>query len=1046
MDRHLKILVLMKFQAHESPNRDLLLPLIERLVDILTMTIRTNPESFIALKTWSKYRTILLSCHVSNNAAASQNFAMIDRRNDRLKRRSSNGDEGQNSRRQVIKQLDTSLSVPFSVELSRDCWRTLKDRSLLTQTLLDWATSSHRPGPTKTFVASRLMRLWSRLGIDVDEVILTFLTSRSQESGVGRGALYHLISELARSGHFSTSKYIQWLIARGGLQGPDAVAPDGPLATRLLAELPTHDLPESLTRLRKTLLNRVSFSAEEETENITHISLAIESCLPFLYGRTVPDPNVWKTSSVVRSVSDLSRTVKTELGLRLRKQVNLCFAGSALPPPGDRKTATTDVPAPKFTLDEFSIIRSILEATEDLAMLADVLKLASSSSSSQILASVADTVNFHRNTLSAIGALKDLFDILVARQRTLAVVQSPDSKILLNSLCELAATIPGAEGIHLQLSQEIALSVLKTAVDACSPVSDHVTEVLQKVEGEFSDEIEKLLFSGNSMDAPTLLRLFKVLIAQMEASWTKCSFGSLRYGAFLERLRTFHAKQFDSLLATWLHQTIQSTERPPLSRVLGPLISARCLGFKHFLKICISILQNLKSQNNSLLASRIAFESLSLVLGSYSDNDDLSSQDAYTLNIKRSQAQLSNHSAILTIIRWAVETCEPAADAQPDHISTLCGEKAFHSFLQRLVLTNLDSVTTELVIPLAKSQEAQILGRLRVILRSLLCLETKSTSPVDLVPANRIETIFSVASDLTLPFCQLALGSIFESEKPDWNSEDPASAGPLQAFERAVDTALANHNSTWTKIIPMLDVQIAQHLCERAERTFMDIIPSVKAQDLSTQILQADEELAGRMLFVIDATSYSMRNHRNPFTALQVVDKLNDLIQSLSQPDASNAYLLVEKWLPPILHFITVQNSDLDTSKPSIELRARTLLALSTLLLCLHSHHQRASSLPDYLFDVCLFLVDDLPDDVRLKCVRIMTDKARPGGRGAAADPALRYIFGFGRETGEALVLLQKGKVVGFPLRRWENLSEPTPMVGENDAALSLSLFQARKG
>jgi mediator of RNA polymerase II transcription subunit 12 len=32
-----------------------------------------------------------------------------------------------------------------------------------------------------------------------------------------------------------------------------------------------------------------------------------------------------------------------------------------------------------------------------------------------------------------------------------------------------------------------------------------------------------------------------------------------------------------------------------------------------------------------------------------------------------------------------------------------------------------------------------------------------------------------------------------------------------------------------------------------------------------------------------------------------------------------------------------------------------------------------------------------------------------------------------------------------FQYRRWETLSEPTPNVGENDTALSLGLFEARK-
>lgn len=977
--------------------------------------------------------------------AESPIFATIDRRNVRLNPRSSNSNEGHIPRRQVIDLLDSSLSLTFSPDLSKDCWRVLKDRSLLAQTLLDWATSANRPGLTKTFVAARLMRLWSRLGIDVDEAILNFLTLRAQESGVCKKAVYHLISELARSGHFSTSKYIQWLIARGGLHDFEDVAADGPCATRLLAELPIHDLPESLIRLRRTLLSRASFSVDVETETIDNMCLLFERCIPCIYGKTLRNVEVPTTSDVVQNVTHLSRTVKAELGLRLRKQINLYMAGSMSSMAEELKVKTADAIAPSITLADFNFIRGVLEATEDLAMLADILKLASGSSSSRILASITDTLNLHRTTLSAIGALKDLFDILLDRQCSLAVIQSPESRILLNSLCELSATIPGAKDIHLQLSQEVARNACKTAVDACSPVSDHVAEVLQKSDGEFSDEVEKLLSSGNSMDAPTLARLFQVVITQIEGSWTQTAPGPQRYGALLERLRTFDTKHFDTMFALWLEHMIRRTERPSLSRVLGPLISAGCVGFRDFLNTCVSVLQSSRYKNERLMTSRIAFESLSLALSTSSDDDIMSVEDAYTLNIKRSQAQLKDHSAILTIIRRAVELSEPPADGQEDAINALCHGIAFHSYLQRLVLTEFDCVIGDLVMPLSKSQDLHVLARLRVIVRSLLGLETNTTSPDDLIIANRIEIVFSVASDLTLPFCQLALQSIFASERSDWTNEDTAITSPLQAFERAVDAALANNNSTWTKIIPMLDIQIARHLCERAERTLLDIIPSTKPQDPSTLNRQSDEELARKMLFVMDITAYSMRNSRNSSAALQIVDKLNSLVHTLSQPDLESAYAVIERWLPLMLEFITIQTSDLDTSKQSSELRARILLALSTLFLSLQSHNPHNATLRNYIFDVCLMLVDELPDDARLQCIRFLTDKSKHGAVNAAADPALRYIFGFGKDRDDCLMLNQKGKMVPFPLRRWENLSEPTPMVGENDTALSLSLFQARK-
>jgi mediator of RNA polymerase II transcription subunit 12 len=151
------------------------------------------------------------------------------------------------------------------------------------------------------------------------------------------------------------------------------------------------------------------------------------------------------------------------------------------------------------------------------------------------------------------------------------------------------------------------------------------------------------------------------------------------------------------------------------------------------------------------------------------------------------------------------------------------------------------------------------------------------------------------------------------------------------------------------------------------------------------------------------------------------------------------------------------------------------------------------------LFDLSCLLVDGIGEEARGMCVRAVRECA--GG-----DARLRYLFSFGSgsgigeggaEEGMVLALREKGPgAVGgagmggnngrganagagggggggntmfsgllgtpaalwgfdrglggerlsvFQYRRWETLSEPTPNVGENDTALSLGLFEARK-
>ncbi|KFX86348.1 hypothetical protein V490_09113 [Pseudogymnoascus sp. VKM F-3557] len=200
------------------------------------------------------------------------------------------------------------------------------------------------------------------------------------------------------------------------------------------------------------------------------------------------------------------------------------------------------------------------------------------------------------------------------------------------------------------------------------------------------------------------------------------------------------------------------------------------------------------------------------------------------------------------------------------------------------------------------------------------------------------------------------------------------------------------------------------------------------------------------MLFVISATAYSTRNP-NHTTALEIGEKLNNLAHALSQPYSPDTavYAQTTIWLPIMLEFITTHASTLSPSRPATDLRARILLALSALLLALHAH-VGTHELAEHVLDVSLLLVDELPDDARAQCGRFLADRGKPGGEAVVGDPGLRYVFGLepAADSG-GLMLSQRGKMESFVVRRWENLSEPTPMVGENDAALSLSLFQARR-
>lgn len=217
---------------------------------------------------------------------------------------------------------------------------------------------------------------------------------------------------------------------------------------------------------------------------------------------------------------------------------------------------------------------------------------------------------------------------------------------------------------------------------------------------------------------------------------------------------------------------------------------------------------------------------------------------------------------------------------------------------------------------------------------------------------------------------------------------------------------------------------------------------------------------------------------------------------------------VLRHWLPLVLNFVTLHAHAFDLGRPSSELRARMLVACAGLMQeldVLHSEVAAAAApeggdgttttltlqvqvqqLSRRLFDLSCLLVDNLAEDARALCVRAVRDAA-------AVDARLRYIFSVapadvgGAEAGLALLHRDRGgsaaglaasgsgsgggggamfggllgtpaalwgvaeprqapeRLSVFQLRRWEALSEPTPNVGENDTALSLGLFEARR-
>jgi mediator of RNA polymerase II transcription subunit 12 len=992
-------------------------------------------DNFVSPRSWQKYKQTLGACLLSNGNDSSARYRLIDLRNRWLSR--SQEDMIPSSRQKLISLFDKSLRSPYHSEMATECKQTTSDLTLLGRIILDWCTSAQRPGVTKVYVAARLLRSCIRLETGITLILLDFLGARDHGDGFCKQSLYHVISELARSGHFVISKYLRWLIARGGVRSSEDIAPEGPCATRLLAELPVDDSLDGIDMLRTTIMHRATEStsiggSERHAGIIDLEDLLAEAAKP-IEATKGWEPSI-RIKEVANRLSRKSRSEKAETGTWIRQKVCQFMPPSPASSPEDWKGNKIGG-ANTITHNEFILVRAVLESIEDFSMLADVLKMCTHSEDVQVLASIADTLYYHCETFAAIGALEELFERLLIRLRTRS--EDSDMTQLQRSMCHLAGKIPGAEAVATQLSQELLQLHHKTAADACSPVSDHMTERLDVSESQFVDEVDKVIASGTSMDQATMQRLFDMVTGRLQASW--CSPDpqiSNSCATLLSKLKCFDVQHFGKLARVWVNKVVATPNRPGLRDIFASLIAQDCVEFKELTRELRTFLDDYVSTENTPAARQSVRDVLVFIVGSASKTENLFYEDGYRLRAMRLSMQATLASDIIAIIKRCVELSPELSCGEPDENSSLYGSEAMRIFFQRAVLRNPDLVTRDFVLPLVWNSHPDCRAVVGELMKCWLALDPASVG-LTWDAAHHIEQILRSADELNLPFCQVALRSFVVDDVVERGKGDEEPLGYMAAFERAMDKAIQGDDKSWMIIVPLLDAKIASHVYHRAESLLLQLIPSLPSDEPAVESRDENENRARRLLSILSATSDGIKVDPNASLTSQVVDKLSDLWGLLMQGDIRSRNSAIELWLPVLLDLVIFHATYWDNSKSSSEFRSRILLCLASFLLELQGRGHNHPLLLQQIFDVSLLLVDDLPEDARSNCVRSLKDKT--------SDSRIQYIFGYSTASMDWMQLNQKGKLMAYPFRRWEILSEPTPNVGENDTSLSLTLFNARR-
>lgn len=1071
-------------QISNDPDRDILLQLSDKIVGLLSTLLKLYPESFVNPLNWFKYRQMLRAFFTPEDQDLYASYQEVDTRNTRLS--SNNNTTAPAGRQQLVAALDATLRNPIDDTLATRCWETLENKDEIVRTTIQWATSRHRPGIVKVLVAASLLRAWaSSLATASTTQILLEMDCIPSDDDIRKDLMYHLVGELVRSGHFSMPRYLQWLIARGGYHDSSEIdRVEGPCGMRLLVELPLDSIAEKWKRERANLLRRAGgFSTSDEQLDISNALKCVAHALGM--PGSPDDPIFQRKPMSVQKL--LLRLGKSSRGLR-------CAVGAYL---RDMVVNQSSASKESFLLPMalFNNIRTILEALGDYPMLSEVLLACRHASDVDLLASCVDTVNFNLTTLLATDTGDLLLDAYVERLRLLTAEHPLPARPLLAALAHLATRIPNRQALAGDLQHQLLQSDRTHPIDACSPVSDNMVTQIHTAESELSEEIEKLFGSGNIIDQPTMNRLFRTMIPKLDAGWRKLNETRRIFASLLQRLRVYDTKHFDKLMADWISHIRTLKSRPPLAELYPLLVSLGCLPMATLLHTAAAA----SSGQGSLAApapdeqtpanATYLQDLLQLILLDLDPPAVLTAEESYRFGIHQQSARLEQGKGLLNLIRNAIAE-HAIIRGSPGFKLPLDEENLRRQaleVLQLLVVADADAVSTALSIKSMPPGANDLVGH----------LTNRLLMPSDQQGSNAsFDDVLGLANELTMPFCQLKLNMDLSMEQP---STSPAAMGEVQGpsrfdlFAKAMDRAIEADNISWTRMLPCLSNDITLHLKSQAYERFLAMLPSMKSQTAATDAMSGERiRMAENLLGVLSVIVSGQPPPNTAQLTQTMVEKLSDLWEFVAAEDEtlnSAQSVVIESWLPTLLKFITLHSisaseampapsTTASTGKaappPAQEARARIILVLCGILLDLEARPNSSYlSIPRQIFDTATSLVDALPDDLRIQCIKsILFTSGASSSAHLSTDPRLYYLLSAPPLTPADGLLLGRrrdmpaqphsstarlfGNLYGcgpamldrfspFVLKRWELLSEPTPNVGENDTSLSLGLFEAIK-
>lgn len=1016
-------------------------PLRTRLQKLVAVLAVNNRGCLILPRVWLKYKTLLQAPPTADtNLLTAMNE--VGRRNARLAAPLDLSPSRENSPLlKLYRHLDL-VGLDVDVEkLATECSIFVPNPPALVTALLEWASTLYRTGSARIYLAARLIAHTKANGADTDSVILQYLGGAGNVTLRNKQNLYLVIIELVRLESFSVGRYLQWLITSGAGSSGNKEDP----ACGLLTALPSTGLPVHMLNTRATLLRRLGFNVNETAQ----VEQVVENVVTALEG----------TSSDASSVIALPESLSLSSRLNVSRSVS--------------DKLSTMAKAGAISLSAFHFAREMMEQTGDLPGLADVAHLASASEITSLLASVCDTINYHAGSFAALGRLQSLVDVL-SEHYMLVRSQQPLDRTLIVALSGLIQRTTNKASFIKLLSDDLAICDQQNSLAVCSPASDSIIG-MHATTLDSEHDIDAVFASGNTMDEQLMQRVF-IRIMQYTTKNREPSIEPVsKVCNWLSQLRLVDGGgAFDGIVMDWLRAVLQSSHSQDLPLpAIESLIASGSLAVHH----CSDMAKQVASASTAAAV-------LHALLSTETTNTELSDSERYKLSLYKEQAKADQPQSLALLLRYAAES-----------LDLLTGDRDLLRFCIRRSSTAPGTLRTLFE---GDNLSDAVKANVGLLVKGLLQIEAQSSYGSDKLD---VDVLVGMAGPLSATFCVEALR--WSRSNANWTAADD------DVFKKALLASFNSNADAWPQLLDVAGDKVNASIHEWAWENVLRLADADAMNDgqqdgdylqRCVNLLVATNGAASKADGAVHVELLSAK--------LKELEKAIST-SSQFEANSSEAWEKSKYRLSTYLRLCTMHVHSIANESEASKLARLSLLSTLCALLVISALQIDTDLIEYIFDHACTLsnnLLDDTftaqkvynslksPPDQRLAFIlgantsatsswlalahpvapaagsaqqRILSRQSSqhhlqgPSGSQGSQNQHNRTPTSFqpvsspahlhqrfnsqGGQMPPGARMPVEIKTTPFTLRRWEIMSDPTPVMGENDGSLSLGLFAARR-